>query len=113
MSYIGIEHELGRTPANVWEAKCEAQHVGKTGMFFSTLAVAVGAVLYWAVTSQGHGFRISTVGVILMVVGAVGFVTSSIIFATSRRTTGSRPQTYDREATDAQGGTTVVHEEVR
>jgi hypothetical protein len=87
--------------------------VGKTGMFFSTLAVAVGAVLYWAVTSQGHGFRISTVGVILMVVGAVGFVTSSIVFATSRRTTGRSHQTYDREATDAQGHTTVVHEEVR
>jgi hypothetical protein len=87
--------------------------VGKTGMFFSTLAVAVGAVLYWAVTSQGHGFRISTVGVILMVVGAVGFVTSSIIFGTSRWTTGNGHETYDREATDAQGGTTVVHEEVR
>jgi hypothetical protein len=82
-------------------------------MFFSTLAVAVGAILYWAVTSQGHGFRISTVGVILMVVGVVGFITSAIIFGTSGRTTGSRHQTYDREATDAQGATTVVHEEVR
>jgi hypothetical protein len=35
-------------------------------MFFSVLAIAVGAVMYWAVTSQGHGFRLSTVGVILM-----------------------------------------------
>ena len=38
--------------------------MGRTGMFFSTLAIAAGAVMYWAVTSQGHGFRLSTVGVI-------------------------------------------------
>jgi len=38
--------------------------MGLTGMVFSTIAIAAGAVMYWAVTSQGHGFRLSTVGVI-------------------------------------------------
>jgi hypothetical protein len=80
-------------------------------MFFSILAIAAGAVMYWAVTSQGHGFRLSTVGVILMVVGVVGLVASGLVFATSRRP-GSGKHTYDREAIDAQGHSTEVHEEV-
>jgi hypothetical protein len=86
--------------------------MGLTGMGFSAVAVAVGAVMYWAVTAQGHGFRLSTVGVILMIVGAVGFVASAIIFGSSRRSTSSRHHTYDREVTDAQGRSAVVHEEV-
>jgi len=87
--------------------------MGLTGMVFSTIAIAVGAVLYWAVTAQGHGFRLSTVGIILMVVGAVGLVTSMIIFGSTRRPAGSRQQTYDREAVDAQGRATAVHEVVQ
>jgi len=81
-------------------------------MAFSVIAIAAGAVMYWAVTAQGHGFRLSTVGVILMAVGAVGLVVSTVIFATSRRPSGSRHHTYDREVTDSQGGSTAVHEEV-
>ena len=46
--------------------------------------IAAGAVLYWGVmATQGHGFRLSTVGVILMVLGAVGLVVSMIVFAVS------------------------------
>ena len=88
--------------------------MGLTGMVFSTIAIAAGAVMYWAVTTtQSHGFRLSTVGVILMVVGAVGLVVSATIFGTSRRTAGGRHHSYDREVTDAQGRTAAVHEEVR
>jgi hypothetical protein len=47
-----------------------------------------------------------------MAVGAVGLAVSTAIFATSRRPSGSRHHTYDREATDSQGGSTAVHEEV-
>ena len=86
--------------------------MGLTGMAFSVVAIAAGAVMYWAVTWQGHGFRFSTVGVILMVVGAVGLVISTIVFAMSRRPTGGRHHTYDREATDSLGRSTEVHEEV-
>jgi len=87
--------------------------MGLTGMVFSTIAIAVGAVMYWAVTTtQTHGFRLSTVGVILMIVGAIGLAVSATIFGTSRRTTGGRGHTYDREVTDSQGGVAAVHEEV-
>jgi hypothetical protein len=55
--------------------------MGLTGMGFSIVAMAAGAVMYWAVTAQGHGFRLSTVGIILMIVGAVGLVASAIVLA--------------------------------
>lgn len=86
--------------------------MGLTGMAFSTMSIAAGAIMYWAVTAQGHGFRYSTLGVILMAVGVIGLVASSVVFATSRRPAGSRRRSFDREVTDAQGRSTAVHEEV-
>jgi len=47
-----------------------------------------------------------------MIVGTVGLVASTIVFAMSCRSTGSRHHTYDRQVTDAQGRSAVVHEEV-
>jgi hypothetical protein len=85
--------------------------MGRAGMFFSILVFAVGAVMHWAVTTSGHGFNVSTVGIILMVVGAVGLVASGIVFAMSRQPVGSGKRTYDSQATDAQGQSTTVHEE--
>jgi hypothetical protein len=76
------------------------------------ISIAAGAIMYWAVTSQGHGFRLSTVGVILMVVGVVGLVISTIVFATARRPAGSRNRTYDKQVTDTHGRTAEVHEEL-
>lgn len=51
------------------------------GFAASLVVLAVGAVLDFAVTTSPyqHGFDIKTVGVILMIVGAVGLVLS--IFA--------------------------------
>jgi hypothetical protein len=86
--------------------------MGLTGMGFSTFSIAAGAIMYWAVTAQGHGFRYSTVGVILMIVGGVGLLVSSVVFGASRRPAGSRHHSYDRQAIDAQGHSTEVHEEV-
>ena len=85
--------------------------MGRAGMFFSILVLAAGAVMHWAVSTTGHGFNVSTVGIILMVVGAVGLVASGIVFAMSRRPVGSGKRTYDSQATDAQGHSTTVHEE--
>jgi len=50
------------------------------GLVASIIAFAVGAVLDFAVTvgPDQHGFNINTVGVILMIVGAVGAVISVI-----------------------------------
>ena len=87
--------------------------MGLKGMVFSIIAFAAGAVMYWAVTTQGHGFRVSTVGVILMVAGGAGLVVSAIVFGVSSRPASTRNRTYDREATDARGGSSSVHEEVR
>jgi len=87
--------------------------MGRAGIFFSVVAIAAGAVMHWAVTTTGHGFNVSTVGIILMVAGAIGLVASGGVFASSRRPVGSGKRTYDRQATDSQGISTAVHEEVR
>jgi nitrate reductase gamma subunit len=51
-----------------------------SGLVASIVAIAVGAVLDFAVTTntEQHGFNIHTVGMILMVVGVVGGVMSLI-----------------------------------
>ena len=85
--------------------------MGLPGMVLSAIAAVAGAIMYWAVTYQGTGFRLSTVGIILMIAGAVGFVVSSIVFASSRRSVGSGPHSMDREVDDGQGHTSSVHEE--
>ena len=86
--------------------------MGLTGMTFSTIAFAAGAVMYWAITTQGHGFKINTVGVILMIVGGIGFFASSVVFATSRLGTHAKPRTFDRQVIDGQGRSSEVHEEI-
>ena len=66
--------------------------VGAGGLVASIIAVAVGAVLDYAVTvsPDQHGFNVNKVGVILMIVGVVGAVLSIIAMAlgnTRRRRT--------------------------
>ena len=46
------------------------------GVTASLLVSAVGAILIWAVTATTHGININTVGVIVLIVGLVGFVLS-------------------------------------
>ena len=50
------------------------------GLVASIIAFAVGAVLDFAVTvnPNQHGFNVHTIGIILMIVGAVGAVLSII-----------------------------------
>jgi hypothetical protein len=50
--------------------------VPKMGVGSSLIAFAVGAILRFAVTVTAPGFNLHTIGVILMIVGAVGFVLS-------------------------------------
>lgn len=85
--------------------------MGLPGMVLSAITTAVGAIMYWAVTYPGHGFRMSTVGVILMVIGAFGFVASAIVFGVSRGSVGSGKHSLDREVVDSQGNTSSVHEQ--
>jgi hypothetical protein len=80
-------------------------------MVLSAIAAAAGAIMYWAITYSGHGFRIGTIGIILMIVGAFGFVVSAIVFGVSRRQVGTGTHSMDRQVTDSQGRSTSVHEE--
>jgi hypothetical protein len=70
------------------------------GISTSLVLIAAGAILKWAVTASASGVNLHTVGVVLMVVGAVGLVLS-LVFWSSWGGFGSR-----REAT-----TTVVRDE--
>jgi hypothetical protein len=51
------------------------------GISTSIIVFAIGAILRFAVTATATGFNIHTVGVILMIVGAVGFVVSLIFWS--------------------------------
>jgi hypothetical protein len=48
------------------------------------LIIAVGAILRYAVADSVEGVDIALIGLILMVVGAVGFVVSLIAYAMHR-----------------------------
>ena len=50
------------------------------GIGTSIVILAIGAILRFAVTVQTNGFNLHTIGVILMIVGAVGFVVSLIFW---------------------------------
>jgi hypothetical protein len=84
--------------------------MGLPGMVLSAIAGAAGAIMYWAVTYQGTGFRLSTVGLILMIVGAFGFVVSAVVFAVSRNPVGGTRHSMDRQVVDADGNASSVHE---
>ena len=45
-------------------------------MSVSILLAAAGAILIWAVNTTSSGFNVHTAGVILLVVGIIGFVLS-------------------------------------
>jgi len=52
----------------------------------SLVLIAIGAILKFAVTWSTDGVNLANVGVILMIVGAVGLVVSLILANTARRT---------------------------
>jgi hypothetical protein len=51
------------------------------GTAVSLLMIAAGAIMVWAVNTTASGFSIHTVGIILMVVGAVGLVLSVVFWS--------------------------------
>ena len=69
------------------------------GISISILFIAIGAILTWAVSAEVSGVDITAVGVILMIVGALGLVLSMIFwsswggFGGARDGGGSSPQT--------------------
>jgi hypothetical protein len=68
------------------------------GIGTSLFLIAVGAILYFAVDADVSGLSISTVGVILMVVGIVGLLISLYFMSSLRRgPVDDRPSTRDRD----------------
>ena len=57
------------------------------GIGVSIFLIAAGAIMAFAVEAEAEGFDINTVGVILMVVGALGLLTSLVIWGPRRRAT--------------------------
>jgi hypothetical protein len=67
------------------------------GIGVSIFLVAVGAILTFALETDADGINLDTVGIILMIVGAIGLLASMVFWSSWR----------DRRA----GNTTVVREE--
>ena len=51
------------------------------GISLSILLIAVGAILAWAVNAETSGIDLQVAGIILVVVGAIGFVASLIFWS--------------------------------
>lgn len=66
------------------------------GIGGSLFLVALGAILYWAVSVEAEGFSINTIGLILMIVGVVGLILTLLMTASVEKT--------DRQT----GGVTIV-----
>jgi hypothetical protein len=76
------------------------------GIGTSIVLIAVGAILRFAVTVTTTGFNIHTIGVILMIAGAVGLVLS-IVFWSSWGGFGGGAGGYRRQrrvSSDGAGG---------
>lgn len=52
----------------------------------SLVVIAIGAILKFAVTANVNGVDLGMIGVILMIIGAVGLVISLILMGMRRRT---------------------------
>ena len=53
------------------------------GIVPSLIVVAIGAILSFAINvTNSHGFNLNTIGVILMVVGGIGFLLSCVFWST-------------------------------
>lgn len=56
------------------------------GIGISVFLIAVGAVLTFALESNSEGgFNLDTIGIILMVVGAIGLLAAMVIFGPRER----------------------------
>jgi hypothetical protein len=69
------------------------------GIGTSIFLIAIGAILYFAVNADISGLEISTVGLILMVVGILGLIISFFLMSQGRRHTvvEDRPVARERD----------------
>lgn len=55
----------------------------------SLFLIALGAILRWAVTDHISGVDLTTVGLILLIVGVIGLVLSLIMYMSATRSRGA------------------------
>ena len=67
------------------------------GIGVSVFLIAVGAILTFALEREADGINLDTVGIILMVVGAIGLVTSLFFISSYRTRRGVGDTTVVRE----------------
>jgi hypothetical protein len=68
------------------------------GIGVSLILIAAGAILTWAVNATVSGLDISTIGVILMVVGLIGLVLSVMFWSSWGGVGGTRRRTVVEDA---------------
>jgi hypothetical protein len=74
-----------------------AEMLHSMGIGTSLFLIAVGAILYFAVNADVSGLEISTIGLILMVVGVIGLLISLFLLSGTRRAGTERTVVRDRE----------------
>jgi hypothetical protein len=67
------------------------------GLGVSLLLIAVGAILVWGLQSDVAGISEDAIGVILMIVGAVGLILSMMFWSSWGGVGGRRRSTYVEE----------------
>jgi hypothetical protein len=70
------------------------------GIGVSLILIAIGAILTWAVTAEVSGVDVTTVGVILMVVGLAGGLISLVFWSSWGGFGGYRRETVVRDRGD-------------
>ena len=63
------------------------------GIGVSLILIAAGAILAFAIHVSGHGFNLHTIGIILLVVGAIGVLLSLIFWSSWGGFGGTRRET--------------------
>ena len=67
------------------------------GIGVSLVLIAAGAVMAFAVHVNGHGFNVHTIGIILLVVGALGALLSMMFWSSWGGVGGTSRETVIRE----------------
>lgn len=67
------------------------------GIGTSLFLIAVGAILRFAVTASVQGIELSTVGLILMIVGIVGLLISLFLLMQARGPVVARERVVERD----------------
>jgi hypothetical protein len=70
------------------------------GIGVGILLIAVGAIMDFAITVNGKGFNIHTVGLILMIAGVVGILLELMLFMPRRRGVAQREVVVRRRDDD-------------